>query len=126
MIYRPSRIGGFEFAVVAALRAEQLRRGSVPKVEGGHKFVVTAQLEVAAGKVVRAVEGTVQDLPEAVGLTQTPAVLSNDGHRDEQNVARTAAPSAAGLVEAEMTSNCPAVTQEKCREPRSRWQPFCS
>lgn len=78
MIYRPSWISAFEFAVVAALRAEQLRRGSVPRVEGNHQFVVTAQLEVAAGKVARAVEGTVQDLPEAVAATQTLVVLSNE------------------------------------------------
>jgi DNA-directed RNA polymerase subunit K/omega len=80
--YRPSQIGAFEFAVVAALRAEQLRRGCVPKVEGDHKFVVTAQLEVIAGKVVRAVEGAVQNLPDAVAFTPLPAVLCHEAGRD--------------------------------------------
>jgi hypothetical protein len=37
----------------------------VPKVEGDHKFVATARLEVMAGKVVRAVEGAAQHLPDA-------------------------------------------------------------
>jgi hypothetical protein len=72
VIYRPSRIGAFEFAVLAALRAAQLKRGCVPKIEGDHKFVVTAQLEVIAGKVVRAAEGAVQDLPPAIASIPTP------------------------------------------------------
>lgn len=69
LIYRPSQIGAFEFAVVASLRAEQLRRGCVPRVEGNHKCVVTAQLEVSAGKVARATEGAVQDSADAVAAS---------------------------------------------------------
>jgi DNA-directed RNA polymerase subunit K/omega len=58
VIYRPRWLGAFEFAVLASQRAVQLRRGCVPKLEGDHKFEVTAQLEVLAGKVVRSVERT--------------------------------------------------------------------
>ncbi len=107
MIYRPSQIGTFEFAVVAALRAEQLRRGCVPRVEGYHKFVVTAQQEeVIAGKVVRAVEGAVQDLPNAVELTQTPAAPSHEKHRDT-DVVCPGTPTPLGLAEAEIAPTGP-------------------
>ena len=53
MIHRPLGVSAFEFAVVSGLRAAQLTRGCVPRVEGIHKNTVMAQLEVAAGKVVR-------------------------------------------------------------------------
>ena len=76
MIYRPGQIGAFEFAVLAARRADQLIRGCRPRVERGHKFVVTAQLEVMAGKVVRVVEGTAQGSPAAIELTQVPDSLA--------------------------------------------------
>jgi DNA-directed RNA polymerase subunit K/omega len=54
MVNRPSAFSAFEFAVLSGLRAAQLMRGCLPRVEGIHKTIVTAQLEVAAGKVVRA------------------------------------------------------------------------
>jgi hypothetical protein len=44
-------------------------------VEGGHKLVVTAQMEVIAGKVVRVAEGDGSELAEAIGLTESPAAL---------------------------------------------------
>jgi DNA-directed RNA polymerase subunit K/omega len=75
VIYRPSWINAFEFAVVAARRAGQLRRGCVARVEGGHKLVVTAQLEVIAGKVVRVAEGDSSEPAEAIELTESPAAL---------------------------------------------------
>lgn len=50
-MHRPSGIGAFRFVVLASLRAAQLIRGCVPKVEGGHKKTITAQLEVSLGKV---------------------------------------------------------------------------
>jgi DNA-directed RNA polymerase subunit K/omega len=53
MIQRPLGLNAFEFAVVSGLRAAQLRRGCLPRIERGHKNTVTAQLEVAAGKVRR-------------------------------------------------------------------------
>ena len=43
----------FEFAVVSSLRAVQLMRGCVPRVVTAQKMIMTAQLEVATGKVVR-------------------------------------------------------------------------
>jgi len=49
-------VNAFEFAVVSGLRAAQLMRGCLPRVEGGHKNTVIAQLEVAAGKVRRDVD----------------------------------------------------------------------
>ena len=51
MIHRPSDSNGFEFVKVSALRAAQLRRGCVARVPAGHNYVVTAQIEVAAGLV---------------------------------------------------------------------------
>ena len=53
MINRPSNINAFEFVVLAGLRAAQLMRGCTPRVEGAHKTIMTAQLEVATRKVVR-------------------------------------------------------------------------
>jgi DNA-directed RNA polymerase subunit K/omega len=41
----------FEFVVVSALRAAQLQRGCTPRVEQCAKTSVTAQHEVAEGKV---------------------------------------------------------------------------
>ncbi len=51
MIQRPPGVGAFQFVVLATLRAAQLSRGCRPKVDGTHKASVTAQIEVAAGKV---------------------------------------------------------------------------
>ena len=53
MIQRPIGMGGFEFVVLATLRATQLIRGCLPKIDGGHKKTITAQMEVATGKVTR-------------------------------------------------------------------------
>jgi len=53
VVHRPSGSGAFEFVVVSGLRAAQLMRGSRPRVEGSHKVITTAQLEVAEGKVAR-------------------------------------------------------------------------
>jgi DNA-directed RNA polymerase subunit K/omega len=46
-------MNAFEFAVVAGLRAGQLQRGCTPRVERCEKRAVTAQQEVAQGKVER-------------------------------------------------------------------------
>jgi DNA-directed RNA polymerase subunit K/omega len=54
VIRRPPDMGAFEFVVLAGLRAAQLMRGCTPRVEGAHKIIMTAQIEVASGKVVRA------------------------------------------------------------------------
>lgn len=56
MVHRPTEFAAFEFAVLAGLRAGQLARGCTPRVTSAAKIAVTAQLEVALGKVVRQVE----------------------------------------------------------------------
>jgi DNA-directed RNA polymerase subunit K/omega len=53
LIQRPAGVSVFEFVILSGLRAAQLMRGCTPRVEGGHKTIMTAQLEVASGKVVR-------------------------------------------------------------------------
>ena len=54
MIHRPTEFSAFEFVVLSGLRAAQLMRGCTPRVEGVHKTIVTAQMEVATYKVVQA------------------------------------------------------------------------
>jgi hypothetical protein len=46
-------MGRFEFVVLSRLRAHQLTRGCLSRVEGVHVRAVTAQMEVAGGYVVR-------------------------------------------------------------------------
>ncbi len=62
MVQRPVEFAAFEFAVLASLRAEQLARGCTPRVTSLHKITVTAQMEVAAGKVVRQINGGPGDI----------------------------------------------------------------
>ena len=58
MIQRPESMGAFQFVVLSTLRAAQLMRGCTPRVEGnGHKPIMVAQLEVAAGVVGEALLG---------------------------------------------------------------------
>ena len=54
MVHRPTGIGAFQFAVLASLRAAQLCRGCLPRVEGDHCRAVMAQMEVADGRVAAA------------------------------------------------------------------------
>ncbi len=54
VVQRPSRLSAFEFAVLAGLRAGQLARGCTPRVSGSDKVTVTAQMEVAEGRVAPA------------------------------------------------------------------------
>jgi hypothetical protein len=62
VIRRPAGIGAFQFVVLASLRAAQLIRGCQPRVEtGDHKVIVTAQHEVAEGKVTQSVDIPVAD-----------------------------------------------------------------
>ncbi len=51
MIHRSRESSSFEFVKVASLRAAQLMRGCTARVPAAAKAVVTAQLEVASGKV---------------------------------------------------------------------------
>ena len=53
MTLRPAGIGKFQFVILASLRAAQLMRGCLPRIEGAHKNTVMAQLEVSEGKVVQ-------------------------------------------------------------------------
>jgi DNA-directed RNA polymerase subunit K/omega len=53
VVQRPHGTNPFEFVVVSGLRAAQLMRGCIPRVEQANKVVTTAQLEVATGKVSR-------------------------------------------------------------------------
>jgi len=63
MINRPAETSAFEFVILAALRATQLMRGCTPRVPASAKAVVTAQREVAEGKVVRALKDPVAVVP---------------------------------------------------------------
>jgi DNA-directed RNA polymerase subunit K/omega len=54
VVHRPIEVNAFEFAVLAGLRAAQLTRGCTPRVTCSEKVTITAQMEVAEGKVVRA------------------------------------------------------------------------
>jgi DNA-directed RNA polymerase subunit K/omega len=51
MIHRSASDNSFEFVIVASLRAAQLMRGCTARVPASAKAVVTAQREVAEGKV---------------------------------------------------------------------------
>jgi DNA-directed RNA polymerase subunit K/omega len=51
MVHLPPETNVFEFVRVAALRAAQLMRGCRPRVTASHRPSITAQLEIAAGKV---------------------------------------------------------------------------
>jgi len=52
MVRRPDGMNTFEFVILSALRAAQLQRGCTPRVERSAKTAVTAQNEVAQGKVL--------------------------------------------------------------------------
>ena len=56
MIHRPPGVGAFQFVVLSTLRAAQLLRGCRPRVDGIHKAIVIAQVEVAEGKVTQLIE----------------------------------------------------------------------
>ena len=62
MIQRPVEMNGFLFSVLSSLRAAQLMRGSVPRVTTIQKPVMTAQLEVAQGKVAMEVAPSMADV----------------------------------------------------------------
>ena len=52
MVRRPVAMNAFEFAVLSGLRAAQLYRGCTPRVEQCPKVAITAQHEVAEGKIL--------------------------------------------------------------------------
>jgi len=50
-------MGAFQFVMLAKLRAAQLMRGCVPKVDRlNHKSTILAQQEVAAGMITQMVD----------------------------------------------------------------------
>jgi hypothetical protein len=51
MVHRPVSANAFEFVILSSLRAAQLMRGCVPLVVASEKAVVTAQREIAEGKI---------------------------------------------------------------------------
>lgn len=51
MTHRPPEFNAFEFVILAAHRAKQLTQGCVPLVPVGLRPVITAQREVADGKI---------------------------------------------------------------------------
>lgn len=55
MVHRPPDYSAFEFVVVSGLRAAQLMRGCTARIDSTFKWITTAQLEVAAGKVAKTV-----------------------------------------------------------------------
>jgi hypothetical protein len=74
VIHRPPAVGAFEFVVLATLRAAQLMRGCRPRVDGVHKATVTAQFEVAEGKVLRLFEApAIAGEPD--GIDDAPAEI---------------------------------------------------
>jgi DNA-directed RNA polymerase subunit K/omega len=66
VIQRPPGVGAFQFAVLAGLRAAQLIRGCRPRIDGMHKVIMTAQFEIAEGKVAEMVEPQVPVVPDPV------------------------------------------------------------
>ena len=55
MVTRPVQMEAFEYVAVAALRAQQLMKGCIPRLDGEHKAITMAQMEVSAGKIAREV-----------------------------------------------------------------------
>ena len=53
MISRPPHLNAYEFAVIAALRAQQLMAGCTPRLCGEHGATTMAMMEVAIGCVAR-------------------------------------------------------------------------
>ena len=73
MIHRPDGMGAFTFVVLASLRATQLIRGCLPRIDGDHTIAVTAQMEVARGAISAADRATseVTDAP-----VESPAAVT--------------------------------------------------
>jgi len=76
MISRPPHLNAYEFAVVAALRAQQLMAGCTPRLCGEHGATTMAQMEVAAGCIARS-DGDVLATPlDVAGSTGRSARIS--------------------------------------------------
>ena len=53
MIQRPSDMTSFEFVILSGLRAAQLMRGCIPRIQSTHKLIMVAQMEVADHHIIR-------------------------------------------------------------------------
>ena len=75
MIHRPDGMGAFTFVVLASLRATQLTRGCLPRIDGDHTIAVMAQMEVARGAIAATdrAASAVTDAPVESSDTATPA-----------------------------------------------------
>jgi DNA-directed RNA polymerase subunit K/omega len=80
MIHRSAESNGFEFVRVATLRAAQLMRGCSPRVPASHKAILTAQLEVVAGKVSAEARVNGAARPAAYNH-EPPGILVRVNHR---------------------------------------------
>jgi DNA-directed RNA polymerase subunit K/omega len=58
MVIRPVHMNAYHFAVISALRAQQLLAGCTPRMPGQHGAATMAQMEVAQGHVVPATATT--------------------------------------------------------------------
>ena len=80
VVPRPPGVGRFQFVVLSTLRAAQLMRGCRPRVDPGHKAIVTAQLEVSEGKVKQMFASPDAPAgPDAVGapsIEEVPAIVA--------------------------------------------------
>ena len=65
MVTLPASVNMYEFIAVSALRTQQLLAGCTPRLPGEHAPMVMAQMEVAAGCVVRA--DATSDAPRQCG-----------------------------------------------------------
>ena len=79
MIHRPPNVSAFEFVVLAGLRAAQLKRGCIPRIDGVHKIITMAQI----GSRHAACGGAFQDWlmsrteGQALVRVQQPLLLSS-------------------------------------------------
>jgi hypothetical protein len=70
----------FQFVVLSTLRAAQLMRGCEPRVDGAHKAIVTAQLEVSEGRVAQLIDqpdrATLPPAGEEARIPDLPPLVS--------------------------------------------------
>jgi DNA-directed RNA polymerase subunit K/omega len=62
--------------VLSGLRAAQLMRGCIPKVQGAHKLTTTAQWEVASGKIVNVYDPSLAPRSLAASPDPAPALVA--------------------------------------------------
>ncbi len=73
MVRPPAGMNAYEFVVMAAQRAQQLLQGCVPRIEGNHKAIVLAQMEVSTGVI-----------GHATGPDAVPDEITDTGDTDTQ------------------------------------------